>query len=661
MIVSNKYKDPEYFCNLPGNIKSRSLSIFHHNVCSLSKNFDQLHALLTKLDIDFDIIGITESRISKTNFSPTNIALANYVIEQTPTESNAGGALLYINRKHSYKIRKDLKLYKPHKIESVFVEVIMPKRTNIIVECIYRHHNIDDFNSNYLRPILHKLSKESSKKIFLLGDFNIDLLKFNSCSSICNFLDELSSSYFTPQIFLRSRIIGSTKTLIDNIFCNIPQSSERNISANLTSTYSDHLPQVLLVPGFYRYRNVHKSNVFIRDWKTFNNATFSVDYKSKDWPTIMQINKGNPNLSFHNYIEEVEKMISNHAPLRKAKKRDLKFQSKPWITSGLQKSIAIKNKLFDKFIKSTNPIIKEKLHNDYKSYRNMISTLLKQRKKNYYDKYFKDNINNMKNTWKGIRSIISLQKTTNDSPTIISLEGHTVTDPRTIANTFNSFFCSVAAEVQSEVPFSYESFTEYLPPPNQESFFISPCTKEEIIEIILSFKPKRSAGPNSIPSKILRLLTDAISEHLSIIFDTSFVTGIFPEKLKVAKVIPIHKKDSKLECSNYRPISLLSNIDKILEKLMHNRLMKFLTEQKTLYLKQFGFRKNFSTAHPIINLIESIENAFDQNKFACGIFIELKKAFDTVDHEILLKKLWHYGIRGIANDWFKSYFTNRMQ
>ena len=126
MNVSIKYGDPEYFCNLPGNIKSKSLSILHHNVCSLSKHFDQLHALLTELDIDFEFIGITESRISKTNFSPTNIALANYAIKQTPTESNAGGARLYINRKHSYKIRKDLK--SPIKMESIFVEVIIPKK-----------------------------------------------------------------------------------------------------------------------------------------------------------------------------------------------------------------------------------------------------------------------------------------------------------------------------------------------------------------------------------------------------------------------------------------------------------------------------------------------------------------------------------------------------
>ena len=166
--VSNKYRDPEYFCNLQNQLKSKSLSIFHPNVCSLSKNFDQLHALLTELGIEFDFIGMTESRISKINFSPTNIALENYAIEQTPTESNAREALLYISRKHSYKIQKDLKFCKPHKSESVFVVVIMLKRINIIAGCIYRHpdNTIDDFNTNYLKLLLQKLSKELSKNIF---------------------------------------------------------------------------------------------------------------------------------------------------------------------------------------------------------------------------------------------------------------------------------------------------------------------------------------------------------------------------------------------------------------------------------------------------------------------------------------------------------------
>ena len=157
--VSNKYRDPEYFCNLPGNIKSKSLSIFHHNVCSLSKNFDQLHAILTARDIDFDFMGIIEWCISKTNSFPTNIALGNYDIEQTTTESNTRGALLYINRKHSYKTQKDLNLYKPHKIESVFVEVIVPKKqislpdaftdTLIIILMILTQITLDLFSQNY--------------------------------------------------------------------------------------------------------------------------------------------------------------------------------------------------------------------------------------------------------------------------------------------------------------------------------------------------------------------------------------------------------------------------------------------------------------------------------------------------------------------------------
>ena len=185
--------------------------------------------------------------------------------------------------------------------------------------------------------------------------------------------------------------------------------------------------------------------------------------------------------------------------------------------------------------------------------------------------------------------------------------------------------------------------------------------REEICKIISSLNISKSCGPNSIPIKVLHLLQDQISNHLATICNLSFSTGVFPAVLKTAKVIPIHKKNSKLEVSNYRLISLLSNIDNIFEKLMHSRLIEFLEGKQILYYRQFGFRKDFSTNHAILTLLESTQKALDDSQFACGIFTDLEKAFDTISHDILLEKLNYYGIRGIGNDWFRSYLNDRTQ
>ena len=158
------------------------------------------------------------------------------------------------------------------------------------------------------------------------------------------------------------------------------------------------------------------------------------------------------------------------------------------------------------------------------------------------------------------------------------------------------------------------------------------------------------------------MIKELIAEPLAEIINLSLTTGVYIDKLKISKIIPIYKeKGSKYESKNYRPISLLSNINKIIEKIMHKRLYNFLEEQGSIYDNQFGFRKNHSTNHALLHLTEDIRQAIDSNKFACGVFIDLQKAFDTVDHNILLKKLEHYGIRGVANDWFKSYLKNRKQ
>ena len=223
---------------------------------------------------------------------------------------------------------------------------------------------------------------------------------------------------------------------------------------------------------------------------------------------------------------------------------------------------------------------------------------------------------------------------------------------------FNKFFCSVVPNIQSKID---KFFNHFLKNPCNQSIFIKPCTNKEIIDKISDLSSNKAAGPNSIPIKTIRLARDCITNNLPVLFNLSFSSGVFSDKLKIAKVLPAFKKGSKLECSNYRPISLLSNLDKVNEKLMHKRLMEFLNEQKILYCKQYGFRKGFPTAHAIINLIDNIESDIDNKQFVCGFFIDLQKVFDTVDQDILLEKIQHYGIRGIAHQWFKSYLENRKQ
>ena len=202
---------------------------------------------------------------------------------------------------------------------------------------------------------------------------------------------------------------------------------------------------------------------------------------------------------------------------------------------------------------------------------------------------------------------------------------------------------------------------QYLDSPLNENFLFRSVDTAEIILIIDSFDNK-SSEPHSIPTEIMKMIKNNISHPLKEIINMSFATGIYPDKLKIAKVIPIFKnKGEILIIPNYRPISLLSNVNKIFEKLIYSRLSGFLNLHNCIYELQFGFRAKHSCNHVLISLTEKMREALDEGKFAAGICIDLQKAFDTVDHKILLKKLEYYGVRGVANKWFESYLSNRKQ
>ncbi|MCH2406071.1 MAG: reverse transcriptase family protein, partial [Nitrosopumilus sp.] len=265
-------------------------------------------------------------------------------------------------------------------------------------------------------------------------------------------------------------------------------------------------------------------------------------------------------------------------------------------------------------------------------------------------------------TWQGIKEIINIKNKNLDHPSCITHENKNISDPVVIANNFNDYYVSIADNILKERKYNgNKSFTEFLHTPVNNTFALHDYYETEIKSLLKSLHPKKVSGPNSIPNKILHLLADDICSPLSTIFNLSFSTGQYPDILKIAKTIPIFKKGSRLLVSNYRPISLLSNINKILEKLMFTRVFNFLEKYKCIYNLQFGFRSKHSTNHALIDITENIRQALDNKKIACGIFVDLQKAFDTVNHKILIQKLAHYGIRGIANEWFSSYLSNRSQ
>ena len=197
-------------------------------------------------------------------------------------------------------------------------------------------------------------------------------------------------------------------------------------------------------------------------------------------------------------------------------------------------------------------------------------------KENHFKIFFAINAKNLRETWQGIKSIIQIKNKGESFPTCILEDGSYINDPNVIANKFNSYFTSISTNIQSKIHSSHTNFYKYLKEPNAHSFFLSPTDSLEISTLISKMNNRKSSGPNSLPTFILKQINKEVSVVLSKLFNLSFANGVFPDILKYSSVLPLFKKGSKLLCGNYRPISLLSNISKLLEKLMYARLYRFL-------------------------------------------------------------------------------------
>jgi len=287
----------------------------------------------------------------------------------------------------------------------------------------------------------------------------------------------------------------------------------------------------------------------------------------------------------------------------------------------------------------------------------MVLTLTRKSKKIYYSNYFSKHNSNIKKTWEGIRELVNINKKKYNNIRMIYENNKNITNNKDMANSFNDFYSNVGKNIEQKIPKTNTHFLSFLNFTVDSKFSFTLCSNAEIKSIISEFGNNKASGPNSIPTNLLKEFIHSFAYPIRLLVNKSLKDGIFPDMFKIAHICPIYKKSDRSKCANYRPISLLSNLSKVFEKIMYKRLEQYLENNNLICNHQFGFRKNHSTEHALMSISEQIKENFRKKLFTCGVFVDLEKAFDTVNHEILIAKSKHYGL----NDKSLALLTSYLQ
>lgn len=619
-------------------LPENGLKIGHLNIQGLVSKLDELTLLLWSNKID--IFGITESKLNEKH--PTSsFAIKGFhePFRKDRTLNKGGGILIYVKENVNCKRRSDLE---SDDLEHIWLEINQTNSKPFLLSILYRPPDTKISWKNDFEINTEKVQLED-KEIIILGDFNRDL-KNQGISQ--EWLGFISSIGLTQLIENPTRESNNAKTLIDHIYTDHPQNIVWTLVPKLG--LSDHYPIFCsrkINPKFSK--NKHHL-IKYRSFKNLNEQAFLNDILQTDWSPIFQEN--DVNISLQYFIDKFTIIIDKHAPQKQHRVK--KAHQPEWINGEILDAMIER----DRFKASGDML-------NYKVLRNRVSTLIRMAKCAVYEKKISEGQNNPNSIWKLFKEFRSPNS---DKSYVqnLKVDEREIINSEEMSDEFNKFFTSIAANLKEPIPPSkFTDIKDHVDSKVPEHIFfnIPPIHEQRVHKMLLNLNTSKSTGLDDIGPKFLKLSANIIYPYIHHILNLSISQGIFPVEWKTAKVKPLFKTGAKHDINNYRPISILPTLSKLIEKHVHDSFMSYLNQYDLLIKSQSGFRKRHSCETALVHILDKWLKALNDGYIIGVIMVDFKKAFDLVDHSLILQKLKLYKCSDTAITWFSSYLNDRMQ